>query len=235
MSENNHNNFYYSFVRPVLKVFFQFLFFIFLAALALFLFFYFFHNPVREFIDTFGWYISSDSIKDINAIESKQLAHLMSKRYILSTNDLLSQVGSFYSYTITILIFFCTISAFFAVLVIKINADDKFDTTISSKVKYFFDNDKNFDNEVKRRISGLFAEEGEQTSGIDEKNEDIFQLKDEIRKLKVEVSKLKGALFSGNPSESDVDTEAYLQNMMNTLQDGKEATITDENNENGNP
>lgn len=160
----------------------------------------------------------------------------MSKNYILSTNDLLSQIGSFYSYTITILIFFCTFSAFFAVLVIKINADDKFDITIAEKVRYFFANDKGFDSDVKSKVSDIFAEEGEQLSGItkNEDNDTVIQLRHEIKLLKMDFYKLKNKLAPDD--ESEVNTDDYFKNMIDTLQDkGQIVTSEKEDVNDGNP
>ncbi len=104
---------YDSFFRPVLKLFLQLCLFVLLVGFVSFLFFYFFKSPIKEFINTFGWYVSANSVSDMTAKETKALAHLMSKNYILSTNDLLSQIGSFYSYTITILIFFLHVLCIF--------------------------------------------------------------------------------------------------------------------------
>ena len=172
----------------------------------------------------------------MTAKETKALAHLMSKNYILSTNDLLSQIGSFYSYTITILIFFCTFSAFFAVLVIKSNADDKFDITIAEKVRYFFANDKGFDSDVKSKVSDIFAEEGEQLSGItkNEDNDTIIQLRHEIKLLKMDFYKLKNKLAPDD--ESEVNTDDYFKNMIDSLQE-KEQIVTSEKEDvnHGNP
>lgn len=237
MSEDiNKKGLYDSFFRPVLRLVLQFCVFVLLVGVIFFLTFYFLKSPIKEFVNTFSWYVSSDSITGMTTKETKVLAHLMSKNYILSTNDLLSQIGSFYSYTITILIFFCTFSAFFAVLVIKINADDKFDITIAEKVRYFFANDKGFDNDVKSKVSDIFAEEGEQLSGIT-KNEDpdiIAQLREEIRLLKIDVYKLKN---NSNPhDEVEINTNDYFKNMLDSLQ-GKEQTENTgkEDVNNGNP
>lgn len=237
MSEEiNKKGIYDCFIRPVLKVFLQLFLFFLLFGFVSFLFFYFFKSPIKEFINTFGWYISSDSISNMTANEKKALAHLMSKNYILSTNDLLSQIGSFYSYTITILIFFCTFSAFFAVLVIKINADDKFDITIAEKVRYFFANDKGFDSDVKTKVSDIFAEEGEQLSGIskNEDNDTIIQLRHEIKLLKMDFYKLKNKLAPDD--EPDVNTDDYFKSMINTLQDKEQLAATEKKDvDNGNP
>ncbi|HCT2636147.1 hypothetical protein HV357_01270 [Enterobacter cloacae] len=227
---------YDSFFRPVLKLFLQSCLFVLLIGFVSFLFFYFFKGPIKEFVNTFSWYVSANSVSDMTAKETKALAHLMSKNYILSTNDLLSQIGSFYSYTITILIFFCTFSAFFAVLVIKINADDKFDITIAEKVRYFFANDKGFDSDVKSKVSDIFAEEGEQLSGIDknEDNDTIIQLRHEIKLLKMDFYKLKNKLAPDD--ESEVNTDDYFKNMIDTLQDKGQIVISEkEDVDHGNP
>lgn len=227
---------YVSFFRPVLKLFLQSCLFVLLIGFVCFLFFYFFKNPFKEFVNTFSWYISANSVSDMTTKETKALAHLMSKNYILSTNDLLSQIGSFYSYTITILIFFCTFSAFFAVLVIKINADDKFDITIAEKVRYFFANDKGFDSDVKSKVSDIFAEEGEQLSGItkNEDNDTVIQLRHEIKLLKMDFYKLKNKLAPDD--ESEVNTDDYFKNMLDTLQDkGQIVTSGKEDVNDGNP
>lgn len=227
---------YDSFFRPVLKAFLQFCLFVLLIGFAFLLSFYFFKGPIKEFVHTFSWYISSDSVSGMTTKDTKALAHLMSKNYILSTNDLLSQIGSFYSYTVTILIFFCTFSAFFAVLVIKINADDKFDITIADKVRYFFANDKGFDNDVKTKVSDIFAEEGEQLSGIS-KNEDndiIMQLRQEIKLLKMDVYKLKNKFAPDD--EVDINTDDYFKNMIDSLQDKEQPANNEKKDVNdGNP
>ncbi len=41
--------------------------------------FYFFKGPVKEFVNTFSWYVSASSVSDMTAKETKELAHLMSK------------------------------------------------------------------------------------------------------------------------------------------------------------
>ncbi|MEB7586648.1 hypothetical protein [Serratia rubidaea] len=227
---------YESFFRPVLKLFLQSCLFFLLVGFISFLFFYFSKGPIKEFTNTFNWYVSANSVSDMTAKETKALAHLMSKNYILSTNDLLSQIGSFYSYTITILIFFCTFSAFFAVLLIKINSDDKFDITIAEKVRYFFANDKGFDSDVKSKVSDIFAEEGEQLSGItkNEDNDNVIQLRYEIKLLKMEFYELKNKLAPDD--EPEINTDDYFKNMIDTLQDkGQLETSEKEDVKHGNP
>ncbi|MBK0015681.1 hypothetical protein [Kosakonia sp. S42] len=219
---------------PVVKVFLQLCLFSLLLGLFAFIFFWLFSNPVKDFINTFHWYVSGDSISGMNVSEKKMLAHLMSKNFILSTNDLLSQTGSFYSYTITILIFFCTFSAFFAVLVIKINADDKFDFTISAKVKYFFSNDKGFDTELKNKVSDVFTEEferltDENTDGSDE----VLRLRSEVDILKKELMGLKNKLL---PVDESLDQNLYFQNMLDSMKGkGQPENSNNEDDKHGNP
>ncbi|MCA6982853.1 hypothetical protein LF942_10210 [Pectobacterium brasiliense] len=205
-----------------------------LLGLFIFILLCLFSSPVKDFVSAFNWYISSDSISAMNVSEKKMLAQLMSKNYILSTNDLLSQTGSFYSYTITILIFFCTFSAFFAVLVIKINADDKFDFTISNKVKYFFANDKGFDSELKNKVSDVVSEEferlsDENTDGSDE----VLRLKNEVDTLKKELMGLKKKLL---PIDEPLDADLYFQNMLESMKNKTQPAKKDtEGDKDGNP
>ncbi|WP_445335678.1 hypothetical protein ACSR9H_00420 [Citrobacter koseri] len=217
-----------------IKFFLQYTFVSLLLGLFIFILLWLFHSPVKDFVSTFNWYISSDSISVTSASEKKMLAHLMSKNYILSTNDLLSQTGSFYSYTITILIFFCTFSAFFAVLVIKINADDKFDYTISKKVKYFFANDKGFDSELKNKVSDVVSEEFERLSDENtDGNDEVLRLKNEVDILKKELMGLKEKLL---PTDESPDATLYFQNMLDTMKDKVQSAKKDiEGDKDGNP
>lgn len=230
----NESNVFFRYIAFAFKFFLQYSLVSFLLGLFIFILLWLFNNPVKQFVSIFNWYISNDSISAMTGAEKKMLAQLMSKNYILSTNDLLSQTGSFYSYTITILIFFCTFSAFFAVLVIKINADDKFDYTISKKVKYFFANDKGFDSELKNKVSDVVSEEFERLS--DENNDgsdEVARLKNEVDVLKKELMSLKTKLL---PIDEPLDEKLYFQNMLDIMKD-KDSSAKQDNagDKNGNP
>ncbi|MCG1032940.1 hypothetical protein J5S76_13235 [Bacillus amyloliquefaciens] len=89
---------------------------------------------------------------------------------------------------------------------------------------------------MKTKVSDIFAEEGEQLSGIT-KNEDpdiIAQLREEVRLLKIDVYKLKSN--SEPDGEVEINTNDYFKNMLNSLQ-GKEQTenTRQEGVNNGNP
>ncbi len=236
--DSNSNEPWYFFLKSPLRVFLQCLFFIFLVGFAAFLLNFLLHNPVKEFVNNFRWYVSNDSTSIMTLSEKKELARLMSKNYILSTNDLLSQVGSFFSYTITILVFFCTFSAFFAVLVIKMNAEDKFDATITAKVRYFFSNDKGFDKNIQDKVSEIYSEESEQQSNNNNKKDsgsDVIMLKQEVRQLKIEIYKLKSKIKLDPEDDEQVNTDEYLKNMSETLH-ANDQTVTDQGDtNNGNP
>ncbi|ESM21877.1 hypothetical protein L414_00684 [Enterobacter hormaechei subsp. hoffmannii UCICRE 3] len=60
---------YDSFFRPVLKLFLQLCLFVLLVGFVSFLFFYFFKGPVKEFVNTFSWYVSASSVSDMTAKE----------------------------------------------------------------------------------------------------------------------------------------------------------------------
>jgi len=217
-AKNTKNDIWLILFKPPVIAFLKCAIFSLISGFAVFLFYYFFHNPIREFISTFQWYVSGDSISDMTAHEKEELAHLMSKNYILSTNDLVSQIGSFFAYTITILVFFCTISAFFAVLVIKLNSDDKFDSTISSKVGYFFDNNKGFDVDLRLKVTEVVAEEIERFSDADT-SEEVSQLRRDVEELKEQIGSLmqKPSL---KESEDNIDTDSYFDNMLQSLRIG---------------
>lgn len=232
--EDIKNNVWDSYFKQPVVIFLKIAIFILISGLATCLFYYFFHNPVREFVSTFQWYVSGDSVSSMTALEKKELAHLMSKNYILSTNDLVSQVGSFFAYTITILVFFCTISAFFAVLVIKINADDKIDSTINSKVGYFFANNKGFDADLKNKVSGVVAEEIERFSDSNT-SEEVSQLRRDVDTLKELLDTLTKN-HSLKESEENVDTNSYFVNMLQSQKASVEGHDKEsEEADNGNP
>ncbi|HAU5635962.1 hypothetical protein [Citrobacter amalonaticus] len=216
------------------KFFLQYCLVSLMLGLFVFIFSWLLNNPVKDFVSIFNWYVSSDSISAMTVSEKKMLAHLMSENYILSTNDLLSQIGSFYSYTITILIFFCTFSAFFAVLVIKMNADDKFDYTISSKVKYFFANDKGFDTELKNKVSDVFTEEFERLSDENiDGNDEVIRLRNEVDVLKKELTRIKDKLL---PIDEPFDEKLYFRNMLDSMKgNAQPENRNNEDNTNGNP
>lgn len=217
MESKTERNVFFKCIVFSLKFFLQYSLVSLLLGLFIFILLWLFNSPVKDFANAFNWYISGDSISTMTVSEKKMLAHLMSKNYILSTNDLLSQTGSFYSYTITILIFFCTFPAFFAVLVIKINADDKFDYTISSKVKYFFANDKGFDSELKNKVADVVSEEFERLSDENsDGNDEVLRLKNEVDTLKKELMGLKKKLL---PTDEPLDFNLYFQNMLDSMKD----------------
>ncbi|HBZ14948.1 MAG TPA: hypothetical protein DEO73_04215 [Pantoea sp.] len=225
-----HKLWHFILKKPV-TIFLQLAIFILICGLTVFLFCFIFQSPIKEFLSTFQWYFSGDSVATMNASEKKELAHLMSKNYILSTNDLVSQIGSFFSYTITILIFFCTISAFFAVLVIKINADDKIDSTINSKVTYFFANNKGFDANLRIKVSEAVTEEIERFSDTDT-SEEVAQLRRDVDILKEKLDVLSN-VPSSKDSEDDFDTKSYFDGMIESRK-ATSGTIAPENEEAGN-
>lgn len=122
----------------------------FIFAIALFLISYAFQNPLKEYFNAGKHFLFSDNLASASLKDKKLLLNLMSKGYIFSSNDLLERVGSYYSNTITILIFFCTFACVFAVIYIKMNTEERFDQTIKEKVTYFFSNDRGFSEEMTR-------------------------------------------------------------------------------------
>ncbi len=119
-------------------------------------------------------------------------------------------------------------------MVIKINADDKFDYTISSKVKYFFDNDKGFDLELKNKVSDVFTEEFERLSDeSSDGSDEVLRLRNEVDILKKELIRIKNKLL---PVDEPFDENLYFQNMKDSLEGKVQPEIrADEDGKNGNP
>ena len=183
---------------------------IFMVSVILFLMAYFFQNPLKEYFSAGKHFLFSDNLTSASLKDKKLLMNLMSKGYIFSSNDLLERVGSYYSNTITILIFFCTFACVFAVFYIKMNTEDRFDQTIKDKVGYFFTNDRSFSEEMTRlsnsAASDAVSSELERMMLDDEIEQVKQEMSDQIASLSAQIQSLQEAVSLLSP-ESDPDLE----------------------------
>lgn len=182
----------------------------FIFAIVLFLVSYAFQNPLKEYFNAGKHFLFSDNLASASLKDKSLLLKLMSKGYIFSSNDLLERVGSYYSNTITILIFFCTFACVFAVIYIKMNTEDRFDQTIKEKVTYFFSNDRSFSEEMTRvsNSSATDAVSAElESMMLDETIENIKnEINTKIESLISQIQSLQEAVSVLAP-ESDPDLE----------------------------
>ncbi|WP_296221745.1 hypothetical protein [uncultured Enterobacter sp.] len=179
-----------------------------IIAILLMLITHIFHNPLHEYLQAGKNFLFKDNLPNISNDDKKTIIKLMSKGYILSSNELSERIGSYYSNTITILIFFCTFAGIFAVAYIKLNTEDRFDQTIKDKVSYFFTNDRSFSLELER-VSNSAASDAV-TAEMERLllEDQITQTKNEIMELfstlQSQIESLQGAISNLSP-ENDPD------------------------------
>lgn len=186
---------------------------------------YLLHNPIKEYLNAGKYFLFSDNLVSISDADKNDIVNLMSKGYVVSGNVLLDKIGNYYSYTITILIFFCTFACVFSVIYIKMNTEERFEQIIDKKINFYFTRDRQFIDEM-NRLSNSFAsnavsEELERMK-LDEKIDSAKQaFSSHVDTISTQVEILRGAISDLAPQDDgsldDVENivEAHHINSVN--------------------
>ncbi len=181
-----------------------------------------FHDPLTYYLHEAKSFFIDENVEEISKKEQALLAKMMAKGFVMSGSDLMNRIGSYYSYTITLLIFFCTFSCVVAVFLIKSNMEDRFDQTIKDKVNYYFANDRGFSDEFSRTANALATlavrDELEQMDierdlkTLEDKIEDkITASKDELERKLILIQNA----ISENAPQDDIEDGVNVEDIVN--------------------